>query len=293
MMESGQRGGCGPFVERVQVAAARPEPPPMPSPDKAPFNDAVELLAYLGSASGALRHDLRVEVEEPSTSQSSDGRRARASASGEARSQSKRPRPLLRTGTMCSHCGSQSTPRWWRDISPEGVVCNACGIWLKRHGSARPVQFFSEGAPSPRAGAAGTPPAAAAAAGLLSPLTAGRPADRARDGGVSSPQPAAASGAAAGDFYLINGRPKRRWPAQRALSTLGGEPGASDPAPGAEEDHNPPSSSGNPGEGPTEAKVALDSLDFSTAGDQILVLRRRLFKVRGPDGRCRFCCCEG
>lgn len=33
---------------------------------------------------------------------------------------------------QCGHCGTGETPRWWN--LPTGTLCNACGIWLKRHG---------------------------------------------------------------------------------------------------------------------------------------------------------------
>ncbi len=35
---------------------------------------------------------------------------------------------------VCAHCGTSDTPRWWKDNFPMGTLCNACGIWLKRHG---------------------------------------------------------------------------------------------------------------------------------------------------------------
>lgn len=36
---------------------------------------------------------------------------------------------------VCAHCGTADTPRWWKDNFPMGTLCNACGIWLKRHGA--------------------------------------------------------------------------------------------------------------------------------------------------------------
>ena len=88
-------------------------------------------------------------------------------------------------GVCCAHCGTSETPRWWKDNFPIGVLCNACGIWLKRHGYPRPVQFFvqqnSTGPPQEGAG-----------------------------GGFSSSPAEQQTSASEDQYYLINGRPKRR-----------------------------------------------------------------------------------
>jgi GATA zinc finger len=93
----------------------------------------------------------------------------------------------------CSHCGTRETPRWWKDAFPLGTLCNACGIWLKRHGYPRPVQFFSVPSANPGAGAAAAAAAAVANANGQHHHVVGS---------QQAPSP--------GEFYLINGRPKRR-----------------------------------------------------------------------------------
>ncbi|KAL4515468.1 hypothetical protein Ndes2437B_g06907 [Nannochloris sp. 'desiccata'] len=104
----------------------------------------------------------------------------------------------------CSHCGTRETPRWWKDAFPLGTLCNACGIWLKRHGYPRPVQFFS--VPS----ATGAPPAAASAAAANGNM------HRHHAGSQQAPSP--------GEFYLINGRPKRRRAAMNSTFGRGDDP---------------------------------------------------------------------
>ncbi|GAA6031803.1 hypothetical protein JCM8097_001997 [Rhodosporidiobolus ruineniae] len=67
-------------------------------------------------------------------------------------------------GPICSHCGSITTPLWRRGPEDE-LLCNACGLYLKLHGKARPKTFgknpgskrSSNGAAA-QAAASGVPP---------------------------------------------------------------------------------------------------------------------------------------
>ncbi len=34
----------------------------------------------------------------------------------------------------CSHCGANDTPQWREGPPQKLVLCNACGLWYKRHG---------------------------------------------------------------------------------------------------------------------------------------------------------------
>ncbi|BGP54387.1 hypothetical protein JCM8202v2_001964 [Rhodotorula sphaerocarpa] len=67
-------------------------------------------------------------------------------------------------GPICSHCGSVTTPLWRRGPDDE-LLCNACGLYLKLHGKARPKTFGKSGTPrrtsagaAAQAAASGVPP---------------------------------------------------------------------------------------------------------------------------------------
>lgn len=108
----------------------------------------------------------------------------------------------LNANLQCAHCGTRDTPRWWKETFPQGTLCNACGIWLKRHGYPRPVQFF--------AGSVGGNPLPATDGGHGTAMVAGGAGGPTyqshHHGGAGN----TAAAPAPGDFYLINGRPKRR-----------------------------------------------------------------------------------
>jgi len=137
-------------------------------------------------------------------------------------------------GLMCSHCGTHETPRWWKDTFPMGTLCNACGIWLKRHGYPRPVQFFAAAAAAAAAAASATPPASANA------------------NAAGTPPP--------GEFYLINGRPKRR----RVVGAVahGTASGHAVPAAAHHYDH--------------EHSADPPPINFDAAGSRVFVVRRKL-----------------
>ncbi|KNC80959.1 hypothetical protein SARC_06691 [Sphaeroforma arctica JP610] len=42
--------------------------------------------------------------------------------------------------TICAHCGINKTTLW-RCLGPDEIVCNACGLYKKKHGVKRPNQF--------------------------------------------------------------------------------------------------------------------------------------------------------
>ncbi|KAK0567760.1 hypothetical protein OC844_000108 [Tilletia horrida] len=45
--------------------------------------------------------------------------------------------------TLCSNCGTSTTPLWRKDREGN-TVCNACGLFMKLHGSARPVKMRAD-----------------------------------------------------------------------------------------------------------------------------------------------------
>jgi len=45
--------------------------------------------------------------------------------------------------TLCSNCGTSTTPLWRKDKDGH-TVCNACGLFMKLHGSARPVKMRAD-----------------------------------------------------------------------------------------------------------------------------------------------------
>lgn len=47
-----------------------------------------------------------------------------------------------RIPTTCTNCLTQTTPLWRR--SPKGTLCNACGLFLKLHGVARPLSLKTD-----------------------------------------------------------------------------------------------------------------------------------------------------
>jgi hypothetical protein len=44
---------------------------------------------------------------------------------------------------VCANCKTTSTPLWRKDRDTGDMLCNACGIYLKTHGRARPLDGFS------------------------------------------------------------------------------------------------------------------------------------------------------
>lgn len=44
------------------------------------------------------------------------------------------------TVTICTHCGSTKSPLWRRGIHSE-ILCNACGLYWKHHGTYRPLEM--------------------------------------------------------------------------------------------------------------------------------------------------------
>ncbi|KAH7097172.1 hypothetical protein BKA62DRAFT_607409, partial [Auriculariales sp. MPI-PUGE-AT-0066] len=46
--------------------------------------------------------------------------------------------------TSCANCKTTTTPLWRKDDKGE-TVCNACGLYSKLHGSARPLSMKSDG----------------------------------------------------------------------------------------------------------------------------------------------------
>ena len=47
----------------------------------------------------------------------------------------------VRKDTICSHCHSTESPLWRRGPSSE-ILCNACGLYWRHHGTPRPVVMF-------------------------------------------------------------------------------------------------------------------------------------------------------
>ena len=45
--------------------------------------------------------------------------------------------------TICTNCSTNKTPLWRRDFDGN-VLCNACGLFLKLHGTARPIKLKSD-----------------------------------------------------------------------------------------------------------------------------------------------------
>lgn len=86
---------------------------------------------------------------------------------------------------VCANCATTTTPLWRKDRASNTVLCNACGIYLKTHGRARPIDGAAK---APLA----TPPAPAEPAEAL----ARGPAKRRNSGALpdQSPPKAARTG---------------------------------------------------------------------------------------------------
>lgn len=50
---------------------------------------------------------------------------------------------LLYTQPVCQNCQTSTTPLWRRDEAGS-VLCNACGLFLKLHGRARPISLKTD-----------------------------------------------------------------------------------------------------------------------------------------------------
>lgn len=66
-------------------------------------------------------------------------------ASLKKRSSVKKRRRRASKSTMekdrsCSHCGTSQTPFWRRNPVTEKYMCNACGLYLSKHGEQRPLE---------------------------------------------------------------------------------------------------------------------------------------------------------
>lgn len=169
-------------------------------------------------------------------------RKSFSTAGGPTAGTNSRGGVTLGGGAMsCTHCGTQETPRWWKDTFPLGTLCNACGIWLKRHGYPRPVQFF--------AGPAG-----------MAPVPTGRVAAAA-----PPPDASAAEGPGPGEFYLINGRPKRR---RAAAAASAGAVGAY----------------GRVSSGDASGPLPDAPINFDAAGGRVFVVRRKLVVDQASGG---------
>jgi hypothetical protein len=156
------------------------------------------------------------------------------------------------TVTTCTHCGTTETPRWWKDNFPMGTLCNACGIWLKRHGYPRPVQFFINHGAAP-----GNPAAAHAQTAHAAAARAHQAAMAAR---VASVAPGSGPDADS-EFYLINGRPKRRRAGPHAVA------------------HAAAAAAAAAGMHVDAADATADPpINYQSAGARVFVLRRKLLR---------------
>jgi hypothetical protein len=127
---AGGTGSMGQQREEEQPAA----PPTIANSDAlAAAHEAEAVAALAAAADGA-------DGEGESPGAGDDGGRDpewRARPRGRGRSRKRRPPPPTPPPApqlSCAHCGTSDTPRWWKDNFPMGTLCNACGIWLKRHG---------------------------------------------------------------------------------------------------------------------------------------------------------------
>ncbi|GAA6000363.1 hypothetical protein JCM10207_007980 [Rhodosporidiobolus poonsookiae] len=79
-------------------------------------------------------------------------------------------------GPVCSHCESITTPLWRRGPDDE-LLCNACGLYLKLHGKARPKTFGKAGGSkrssngaAAQAAASGVPPSCSNCGATSTPM---------------------------------------------------------------------------------------------------------------------------
>ncbi|KAJ2784584.1 GATA type transcriptional activator of nitrogen-regulated proteins [Coemansia javaensis] len=70
------------------------------------------------------------------------GARQRRPATAAAAAQRVTPKQQMRLGITprCFNCSAESTPLWRRDPA-DNIICNACGLYYKLHGAARPVSM--------------------------------------------------------------------------------------------------------------------------------------------------------
>ncbi|RKP29765.1 glucocorticoid receptor-like (DNA-binding domain), partial [Metschnikowia bicuspidata] len=52
-------------------------------------------------------------------------------------------KPAAKKPTECTNCGTAKTP-FWRKDALGNALCNACGLFLKLHGSARPLSLKTD-----------------------------------------------------------------------------------------------------------------------------------------------------
>ena len=175
-----------------------------------------------------------------------------------------------------------------------GQLCNACGIWLKRHGYPRPVQFFSAPAAAGTTGAAPAGGAAAAGAAPVHPqvqLQAGAGSSEAAATATAGTSTAGSSGReppadVAQEFYLINGRPKRRRGVQggaRTTAPAGADAGAvaaGGPA-AAAAGGDGTAGAGFEGGGAVDGAAPLGDppINYEAAGNKVFVIRRKLLRA--------------
>ena len=83
------------------------------------------------------------------------------------------------TGHTCANCSTQATPLWRKDRGTGLMLCNACGIYSKTHGRARPLDAGHSPQLGPAASAAvdiprpGLPRGPAGVAAHMRPAVAG------------------------------------------------------------------------------------------------------------------------
>lgn len=112
---------------------------------------AIEALVALksdrtsGASSGEATPVRSRSMEAPTSGTPTSARRQLQPAAASRKSNlgrkasSSRPASTARPGVICANCATANTPLWRKDRSTGLVMCNACGIYLKTHGSNRPL----------------------------------------------------------------------------------------------------------------------------------------------------------